>query len=135
MAGAVFDVLHRAEEEDVEIESQALELLTKIGLETSLRYAIHMISPAHLVCVKRKVERLINLEISLSSSDLQGSEVGVTDVQRVYKLFFDVKRSASFLNSHSESYLFHEQGEVLGAGVFGHEYWCKYTSVPRVPRR
>eukprot|EP01035_Chromulina_nebulosa_P026760 gene26760-35075_t len=34
----------RAEEEDVEIESDALDLLTKIGMEASLRYAIQMIT-------------------------------------------------------------------------------------------
>ena len=32
----------------------ALTLLTKIGVETSLRYAIHMIIAAALVCQKRK---------------------------------------------------------------------------------
>jgi RuvB-like protein 2 len=32
-----------------------LELLTQIGIETSLRYAIQMIIAAALVCAKRKV--------------------------------------------------------------------------------
>ena len=32
----------------------AQELLTKIAMETSLRYAIHMITAASLVCSKRK---------------------------------------------------------------------------------
>ena len=32
----------------------ALELLTRIGMETSLRYAIHMIMAASLCCIKRK---------------------------------------------------------------------------------
>jgi hypothetical protein len=32
----------------------AAELLTKIAVETSLRYAIHMITAASLVCTKRK---------------------------------------------------------------------------------
>jgi RuvB-like protein 2 len=32
----------------------ALTLLTKIGVETSLRYAIQMIIAAALVCAKRK---------------------------------------------------------------------------------
>lgn len=34
--------------------ADALELLTKIGMETSLRYAIHMIMAASLVALKRK---------------------------------------------------------------------------------
>ena len=45
----------RCEEEDVEMEEDALDLLTKIGMETSLRYAIHMIMAASLCC---QVERL-----------------------------------------------------------------------------
>ena len=49
----VFD--YRCEEEDVEISSKAHMLLTKIGCETSLRYAIHLITAASLVCAKRKV--------------------------------------------------------------------------------
>ena len=54
----------------------ALTLLTKIGVETSLRYSIHMIITAALCCEKRK-----------------GVEVTVEDIKRVYSLFVDVKRS------------------------------------------
>ena len=58
----------------------ALTLLTKIGIETSLRYAIQLIIAAALVCTKRK-----------------GVEVEVEDIKRVYTLFVDVKRSTQFL--------------------------------------
>merc|ERR1719487_2228160 len=44
----------RCEEEDVEMLPEALDLLTRIALETSLRYAIHMIMCASLCCQKRK---------------------------------------------------------------------------------
>merc|ERR1712139_467620 len=44
----------RAEEEDVEMTDEAKELLTKIGVERALRYAIHLITVANLVCLKRK---------------------------------------------------------------------------------
>merc|ERR1711903_187283 len=44
----------RCEEEDVEIGDDALQLLTKIGMETSLRYAIQMIIASALCCAKRK---------------------------------------------------------------------------------
>ena len=47
----------RCEEEDVEMADDALALLTKIGMETTLRYAIHMITTASLVAAKRKVCR------------------------------------------------------------------------------
>ncbi len=45
----------RCEEEDVEMADDALELLTKIAMETTLRYAIHMITTSSLVAAKRKV--------------------------------------------------------------------------------
>lgn len=48
----------RCEEEDVEINEDALLILTKIGVETSLRYAIQLITVANLVCQKRKVIKL-----------------------------------------------------------------------------
>ena len=45
----------RCEEEDVEMADEAIEVLTSIGMETSLRYSIHLISVASLVAQKRKV--------------------------------------------------------------------------------
>ena len=48
----------RCEEEDVEITEDARELLTKIGMETSLRYAIQLITSANIVAKKRKVIHL-----------------------------------------------------------------------------
>lgn len=45
----------RCEEEDVEMSDDAYTVLTRIGLETSLRYAIQLITAASLVCRKRKV--------------------------------------------------------------------------------
>ena len=47
--------LCRCEEEDVQVTDDALAILTRIGLETSLRYAIQLIMVANLVCQKRKV--------------------------------------------------------------------------------
>ena len=89
-------ILHiRCEEEDVEMTEDALALLTKIGVETSLRYAIHMIIAAALVCQKR-----------------QGVEVEVEDVKTVYALFVDVKRSTQFLIEYQQEFMFSEVGDV-----------------------
>merc|ERR1712241_1031804 len=44
----------RCEEEDVEISDDALTVLTRIGMETSLRYSIQLITTANLVCRRRK---------------------------------------------------------------------------------
>lgn len=80
----------RCEEEDVEVSDEALQLLTKIGQDATLRYAIHLISPAHLVSLKRN-----------------GSEVTANDVKRVYELFVDVARSEQFLNEYQQKFVFH----------------------------
>jgi len=48
-------VVIRCEEEDVEMSDDALTVLTRIGKETSLRYAIQLITTASHVCRKRKV--------------------------------------------------------------------------------
>ena len=45
----------RCEEEDVEMSDDAMTVLTRIGIETSLRYAIQLITTANLVARKRKV--------------------------------------------------------------------------------
>ncbi|NWR26222.1 RUVB2 protein, partial [Emberiza fucata] len=44
----------RCEEEDVEMTEDAYAVLTRIGLETSLRYAMQLITAASLVARKRK---------------------------------------------------------------------------------
>lgn len=51
------------------MSEDAYTVLTRIGLETSLRYAIQLITAASLVCRKRK-----------------GTEVQVEDIKRVYSL-------------------------------------------------
>lgn len=79
----------RCEEEDVEMSKDALELLTKIGVETSLRYAIQMITIASLCCIKRK-----------------GTEVDIEDIKRCYTLFVDVKRSTQFLMEYQKDFMF-----------------------------
>merc|ERR1712196_577523 len=81
----------RAEEEDVEMTDTAKELLTKIGSDSSLRYAIHLITVSNLVAMKRKAQ-----------------EVDVQDIRKVYSLFVDVKRSTQFLHEYQQEFMFHE---------------------------
>ena len=54
-------------------------------METSLRYAIHMIMAAQLISTKRK-----------------GTQVEIEDIKRVYSLFVDVKRSTQFLMEYQK---------------------------------
>jgi len=79
----------RCEEEDVEMTEDAMALLTRIGTDTTLRYAIHMITAAHLVCQKR-----------------QGTEVDIQDIKRVYTLFMDLKRSVKMLEDYHKDFMF-----------------------------
>ena len=84
----------RCEEEDVEMADDAMELLARIGTETSLRYAIHMIITASLAAEKRK-----------------SAEVEIEDIKRVYKLFVDVKRSTQYLMEYNKEFMFNELDE------------------------
>lgn len=79
----------RCEEEDTEISDDALTVLTKVGGETSLRYAIQLISVASLVSKKRK-----------------GTEISIEDVKRVYSLFLDEQRSCEFLKEYEDDFMF-----------------------------
>jgi RuvB-like protein 2 len=81
----------RCEEEDVEMTEDAIALLTRIGTDTTLRYAIHMITTAHLVCQKR-----------------QGTEVDIQDIKRVYTLFMDLKRSVKMLEDYHKDFMFND---------------------------
>jgi len=40
---------------------------------------------------------------------LQGTQVDVQDIKRVYSLFVDVKRSAQYLKEYNESFMFSEE--------------------------
>lgn len=73
----------------------AMELLTKIGEETTLRYSIQLITTSSLVAAKRKAH-----------------EVDVEDVRRVYTMFMDLKRSTQYLIDHQKEYLFSEVVET-----------------------
>jgi RuvB-like protein 2 len=86
----------RCEEEDVEMSDDAMTVLTKISVETSLRYAIQLITTANLVCNKRK-----------------GTEVAVDDIKRVYSLFLDESRSTQFLKEFQDEFMFNEMASTL----------------------
>ncbi len=79
----------RCEEEDVDVSVEAKELLTVIGEQTSLRYAIHLITAAHLIAAKRK-----------------STQVEAQDVKKAYEMFIDVRRSTEFLKKHQNEYVF-----------------------------
>jgi len=81
----------RCVEEDVEMTEEAKVLLTRIGTDTSLRYAIQMITSASLVAAKRKA-----------------TQVAIEDIKRVYSLFADVQRSVQYLKEYQSEFMFDE---------------------------
>ena len=74
-----------AKEEGVKLTDEALEYLTKIGAETSLRYAVQLLTPAYEVAKENERE-----------------EVTKSDVERVRRLFADVKTSTEYLREFEE---------------------------------
>ncbi|XP_055372077.1 ruvB-like helicase 2 [Condylostylus longicornis] len=85
----------RCEEEDCLMNTDALTVLTRIAIDTSLRYAIQLITTANLVCRRRKA-----------------TEVTMEDVKKVYSLFLDENRSSKILKEHQDEYMFNEIVEV-----------------------
>lgn len=84
----------RAQEEEVELTADALDLLTKIGTESSLRYASNLISVSQQIALKRK-----------------SNSVEVTDIKRAYLLFLDSSRSVKFLQEFQPQYI-DDEGKV-----------------------
>ena len=78
----------RAQEEEVEVTANALELLTKIGKERGLRYASNLITTSALLSQKRKADKI----------DQQ-------DVERSYTLFYDAARSVQFVSDFEKRFI------------------------------
>ncbi|XP_065360702.1 ruvB-like helicase 2 [Calliphora vicina] len=86
----------RSEEEDCLMHPDAMAILTKIATDTSLRYAIQLITTANLVCRRRKA-----------------TEVTTEDVKKVYSLFLDENRSSQILKEYQDEYMFSEIEEEI----------------------
>ncbi|CAR30154.1 RuvB family ATP-dependent DNA helicase reptin [Lachancea thermotolerans CBS 6340] len=84
----------RAQEEEVEVAPDALDLMTKIGLESSLRYASNLISVSQQIALKRK-----------------SNTVEIADIKRAYLLFLDSSRSVKFLQEYQPQYI-DDEGKV-----------------------
>lgn len=103
------------------MSEEAHTVLTRIGMETSLRYAIQLISTAGLVCRKRKVSGfdpgsrrgrdVAPAFILVHGLFPQGTEVQVEDIRRVYSLFLDETRSSQYMKEYQDSFLFNETRE------------------------
>jgi len=81
----------RCNEELVDMTEDALELLTRIASESTLRYAIQTIITSSLVAKKKK-----------------SNQVEVAHIERSHTLFFDVTRSTKFIMEYQNQFMFHE---------------------------
>lgn len=78
----------RASIEGIPVEEQALAYLAQIGSTSSLRYAVQLLTPSHILAKTRGKEAISKL-----------------DLEEIGKLFFDSKNSAKILKEQSSKYL------------------------------
>jgi TBP-interacting protein len=78
----------RSSEENVELTDEALEELVKIGVETSLRYAVQLMEPARIIASREGRNKILP-----------------DDVLRARKLFIDVSQSVKYLKEYEEKLL------------------------------
>ena len=78
----------RAKEEKVELEDEALEELTKIGAEESLRYAVQLLTPSAVIAKEKGRDKVIP-----------------EDVIEASRLFVSMKESAKYLKELGEMFL------------------------------
>ncbi|MDK6029307.1 RuvB-like domain-containing protein [Ignisphaera sp. 4213-co] len=81
-------ILIRADEEEVKLSKDALELLVKIASERSLRYAIQLMQPARIIAEKKGRD-----------------EIRKEDVEEASKLFIDVSQSVELARKWEDKFL------------------------------
>ena len=75
----------RADEIDVPLDNKALEALTKLGVEYSLRYAVQLLEPSYIIA-QRNGRNVVKEE----------------DVMEASKLFSDLKRSVEYVKEYEK---------------------------------
>ena len=78
----------RANEEEVRLSDEALEALTDLGVERSLRYAVQLLRPAQIVA-QRNGRNVISKD----------------DVMEASKLFVDVRDSVKFIREYEKLFM------------------------------
>ncbi|KAF7457197.1 RuvB-like 2 [Cryptosporidium felis] len=84
-------IQERATEEDLKLTDSAYQILTKIAMDTSLRYSLHLLTVSQVLSNRKKK-----------------SEIDIDEIKRAYNLFIDVKRSTQYLIDYQQEYLFSE---------------------------
>ena len=78
----------RADEEDVPLTEEALEELTKLGAEKSLRYAIQLMEPARIIAEREGRTKVL-----------------AEDVRKAARYFVDVKESVRYVQELEDKFL------------------------------
>ena len=100
----------RTTEEDVTLSAEALDALTKIGMERSLRYAMLLIQASSLIATKR-------IKYASGGVSSATNQVEMHDVQRAYTLFLDQARSVEYLGQHpDEGYITGKEWAITDNG-------------------
>merc|ERR1712005_42930 len=79
----------RAEVEEVKIETKALDALAQIGFDSSLRYAVQLLTPCKVM-----------------AETAGNSAITKDDVDEINDMFMDAKASAQMLNKEKDKYLY-----------------------------
>ncbi|PVD25245.1 hypothetical protein C0Q70_15743 [Pomacea canaliculata] len=78
----------RAETESIQTEEEALLMLGEIGVKTTLRYAVQLLTPSSILA-------------RINGKDAVSKE----EVEEIDKLFFDAKASAKILHAQEDKYM------------------------------
>jgi len=78
----------RAQIEGIQFEDGALDLLANVGVRTSLRYVVQLLTPSRILAKQN-----------------QGAVVTKADIDEMSKLFVDMKTSARMLHANDAKYL------------------------------
>lgn len=78
----------RAQTEGIEVDEDSLQLLSDIGVKTTLRYSVQLLTPASVLA-------------RINGRDSVGRE----DVEEINELFYDAKSSAKVLAEQEEKYM------------------------------
>ncbi|OII71283.1 uncharacterized protein cubi_01758 [Cryptosporidium ubiquitum] len=84
-------IQERASEEDLKLTENAYQILTRIAMDTSLRYSLHLLTVSQVLANRKKKE-----------------EIDIDEIKKAYSLFIDVKRSTQYLIDYQQEYLFSE---------------------------
>lgn len=90
---SIFICHFRCQEEDVKLSPEAANILSSIAADTTLRYALNLISCGQVIAKKRKSEM-----------------VDVDDLKRAYSYFIDEKKSVQWLKEQAGNLVFSEMG-------------------------